>query len=161
MKKLFLSLLAILALSKIAGAVSTPDEWNYIPYSSYTDVATTGNMMFSSAPIQFVGITVSSPALGSFLAIYRSTTPVWTPDISTQAFISTDYVGLNGGPQFIDLFDMKNTSYTHINKSGNAKIIIWIHCPKPNLKSNEIYAGFCPGLPFSGQLGAPMIRISP
>lgn len=150
MKKLLFLIVGILALGTRVHAMD-PEELMYVPYSSYSDVSTNGNMMFSSASVQFVGITISSPAPSSFLAIYRSTSASWTPDISTQVFIWTDYAGNNGGPQYVDLFGMRNDSYTHINKAGGAKVILWIQCPRPRLKNNERPWGFCPGLATNGQ----------
>lgn len=159
MKKLLLAALGLFAISGLAHAMA-PEELQYVPFSSFTDVSTNGNMLFSSAPIAFVGITVSSPAVGSSITIYRSTSPTWTPDISTQAMIVTDYVNLNGGPQFVDLFGMTNTSYTHINKAGTAKLIFWINCPREKVKNGQPYWGFCPGLPVNAQLNSPMMRLS-
>lgn len=159
MKKLLFLTLGLL-FSYVPAHALTPEELQYVPYSSFTDANTNGNMMFSSAPVAFIGVTISSPAPNSSFTIYRSTSPTWTPDVSTQVFVWTDYAGNNGGPQFVDMFGMKNASYTHINKAGNAKLIIWIQCPKENLKGNEPYWGFCPGLPFTGQLGARQMRLS-
>lgn len=160
MKKLFL-FFALLGVAAKAYAL-TPEELVYVPFSSYTDVSTNGNMLFSSAPIDIIGLTISSPAPNSSLTIYRSTTPIWKSDLSTQAFVWTDYAGNNGGPQYLDFMGgIKNSSYTYINKAGNAKLIIWVQCLKENLKGNEPYWGFCPGLSWSGELDGPMNRLSP
>lgn len=153
MKKLFLLLIALFFGASAAHALM-PEELTYAPISSYTDANTNGNMLFTSATIHIIGVTISSPGTGnSSLTFYRSTSPAWTPDVSTQAFIWTDYAGNNGGPQYVDMFGMKNASYTHINKNGNAKLIIWVQCPKPSLRGNEVGWGFCPGLSYSGQNG--------
>lgn len=150
MRKIFLFIAAILLGNTLVHA-RMPQELQYVPYSSYTDVSTNGNMMFSSATIQFDAITISSPSPNSSITIYRSTSPTWTPDISTEVFINTDYVGSH--PTSIDLYGFKNSSYTHINKVGNAKLIFWVQCPQPILKLNEFPWGFCPGLPWNGQGG--------
>lgn len=159
MKKLFLAFLLLFALNHLAHALM-PEEFAYIPTSSFTDVDTAGNMMFSSAPIRFIGVTISSPGTNnSSLTIYRSTNPAWSKDTSTQVFIATDFLNVNSGPIFVDLFGITNTSYTHINKNGTAKLIIWVQCVKENLKSGQPYWGFCPGLPLSsGERNAQMMR---
>lgn len=147
MKKFLLLIFAFFALYGVARA-NTPDDFNYIPYSSYTEVGTGGTVMLTSATVQFAGITISSPAPNSYIAIFRSTTPVFTANIASQAVICTDYYAPNTGPTFVDMFDMKNTSYTYINKVGTAKIIYWFRCPPPTKQRN----GFCPGLPWNGSM---------
>lgn len=145
MKKLLFAF-GLLFVSSLAKADS-PSEWNYIPITSYTEVATPGPVMFTSATIQFVGVSISSPAPGSSLVIFRSTSAVWTSDISTQTSFSTSYLDLNNAPSFIPLFEMKNTSYTYINKIGTAKITLWFRCPK----RRDTEPGLCPGLGYFGK----------
>lgn len=152
MKKNLFILLGSIFLSAPVYSL-TRDDLVAVPYSSFTDANTNGNMMFTSAAVHIIGVTISSPAPNSSITFYRSTSVAWSPDISTQAFIATSYTLNAAAPTFIDLFGMKNTSYTHINKVGNAKIIIWTRCPPPNLKVSEVGWGFCPGLPLNGQNG--------
>lgn len=150
MKKLLFALFALFFVRAFARAFD-PEDFNYPPISSYTDTSTGGTVLFTSAAIVWDGVTIGSPAAGSFLAIYRSTSPQWDNNLSTETFVSLDYVGLNGGPTFLDFLDMKNTSYTYINKNGGAKITMWFRCPHQNLKSNEPYSGLCPGLGPNGR----------
>ncbi len=148
MRKLLFFLFGFLAFRGIA--LATPEEWNYIPYSSYTEVATPGPILFTSATIQFVGVMIGSPSVNAngFISIFRSTSNVFTNNIATQTLFSTDYLSVNDGPIFIPLFEMKNTSFTYISKAGNAKVTYWIRCvPTPR---NRL--GICPGLPWNGSL---------
>lgn len=150
MKRLFLSLISVIAFASIARAISTPAEWNYIPVSSFTDTTTgAAPVLFSSYPaIQLMSIAVTSGAAGSFVAFYRSTGSVWDPGLSTWVFLNTDYNYPQGGLNQLDLFDLKSTSFTWIQKVGNARIIMFYHCARPvNLKGNELIPGFCPGIP--------------
>lgn len=147
MKRLFLALGVLTLLSGIARA-GTPEEWNYIPYSSFSITATPGTVLFTSATIQFVAITISSPAIGSSITIFRSTSPTFTADITTQAFINTDYSYMTGSIH-LPLYEMKNTSYTYINKVGGAITTIWLRCVPPTKSRN----GLCPGLSGTGQYG--------
>ena len=144
MKKIFLTILAILCLHGIgrAGLI----EWQYIPRSSYTEVPTNGGaILFSSAPIQFVGVTVSSPSSGSSVTIFRSTEDAFSNLIASQVHINTDYFTNYSPSTFIPLFNLKNTSYTYINKIGTAKVIYWFNCV------GETNLGVCPGMSPSGQ----------
>jgi len=137
----------IFALSFLMGGVlhaSGLPEWNYIPRSSYTEVASGGAVLFSSGPIQFVAITVSSASANSYVAIFRSTSATFTADITTQIAIATDAQSIMT-TNYIPLYDMLNTSYTYINKVGPSKLIYWIRCPNNN------NVGACPGLKSSGQ----------
>lgn len=147
MKKLFLSLFAILSFAKMAHA--EPADWNYIPITSYTDVATPGTILFTSAPVQFVSLTISSPSPNGYIVIYRSTTPVFTADIATQTYIGNDYLAFNSGPTEIDMHEMKNTSFTYISKVGTAKVTMYLRCSPP-AKTRQ---GLCPGLPWNGSMG--------
>ncbi len=126
-----------------------PVDWNYIPSSSYTEVGTSGPIFFSSGTIQIIGVTISSPASNSWIAFFRSTTPVLTTDIATQTLISTDYLGSNNSATFIPMFEMQNDSYTYLSHFGNSKLTIWLRCPR---KASAIAGyGTCPGLKSSGQ----------
>jgi len=143
-------LLAILGLLFLTASVkaATPEEWNYIPMSSWTNVATGGPILFTSATIQFVGVTISSPSApaGGKIIIYRSTSAAFTLDIATQTTISTEFNTFAAeSNHFIPLFEMKNTSYTYLNKIGDAEVTYWIRC----VGKSEI--GVCPGLKGSGQ----------
>ena len=146
MRKLLLALGVLFLGVKVHAG---PIAWNDIPNSSYTDVGSGGNIMFSSCPTQFVGVTIASPSANGFIAFYRSTTSIWTPDLSTQTIIGTDYNPFNQSTIFVPLFDMRNTSYTHINKVGVAKVTYWFKCTKEN--SSAANTGLCPGLGYSGQ----------
>ena len=139
MKKILLAL-AILGVSSTGRAI-TPAEYAYVPSSSYSIVATDGPILFTSAPIQFVGVTVSSPVLGGFMAFFKSTSSAFTADISTWTVVRTEFNIMNAGPNnHTPLFDMRNTSYTYINKVGAAETTIWFRC----VGATEI--GNCPGL---------------
>lgn len=145
MKKLFLAALGIVSFWAQAHAI-TLEEFNYIPVSSFTDASTPGPIMFTSATIQFVGVTVASPSANGYIAFYRSTSPVFTADIATQTVVGTDDLPANSDV-FVPLFEMKNTSYTFLSKVGNAQVTLWFRCPK----RLEIAPGVCPGLKYSGQ----------
>lgn len=145
MKKLFLSLFAFLALAGYVKAGT--EDWNNVAITSYTEASTVGPVLFTSATIQWVAVTISSPAPNSYLAIYRSTSASFTADITTQALISTGASDLTGdGAMTIPLYEMRNTSFTYWNKSGNAKLILWYRYP-PMPKGR---AGNNPGLSGSG-----------
>lgn len=144
-KKLFFSIL-ILAFAK--SAFASTEDWNNIPISSYTDAASGGAVLFTSQTVQFVGITVSSPSPNAVLAIFRSTSSIFTPDVATQTLVNMDYQAVNTNPNFVPMFEMRNASYTYINKVGAGKITIWFRCPN-NLKPGVL--GLCPGMNYSGQ----------
>lgn len=152
MRKLLLVVGGIFAAVCGASAAPTPADWNYIPLSSYTDVTTPGPILFTSATIQFVGITVNpSSATGTgYVALYRSTTPVFTSDIATQTLVNTAYQSYLQAPIFIPLFEMKNTSYTFLSKTGNAQVTLWIRCVPPT----KARTGICPGLPWNGSMSS-------
>lgn len=144
MKKLSL-ILGILFLAGKAHAI-VKEEFNYIPYSSFTDVATPGTILFTSASINLVGVTIASGALNSYLVIYRSTSDAFGANVATQTLIDLNSNVSNFNNQFVPLFEAKNDSYTYINKVGTAKITIWTRC---NQKMGG-RAGNCPGLPTGG-----------
>lgn len=149
MKKLLLGILGLVAFSGVAHA--GPEDFNYIPYSSYSDVATPGTVLLTSCPIQIAAIMLSSGATNGSITLYRSTTPVFTADISTQTVIGTDFLTFNTGPLLLPLggFEIKNESYTYINKQGAAKVTMFIRC-FPNKKGQRV--GLCPGLPTNGSM---------
>lgn len=148
MKKFLFLLLGLVTLSFRAHA--SPEEFNYIPYSSYSDVPTNGTVLFTSCPVQLVGAIVSSGAANGSLSFSRSTSAIFTPDISTQTVIGTDYQTLNTTPGMVDFFGIRNDSYTYINKQGAAKVTLFIRC-FPNRKGQRV--GLCPGLPWNGSMG--------
>lgn len=145
MKKYLFLIFAMLAVSKAHAFNAT--DWNYIPMSTYTELATAGAVSFASGPIQFAGVTVGSPAANSYLVLFRSTSAVFTPDIATQTLITTDWS--SNFPTFIPMFEMQNDSYTYWSKLGNAKLTLWIRCPKrePSVGGYNV----CPGLTPSGK----------
>lgn len=147
MKKFLLILFGLASLSFRAHADST--DFNYISYSSYSDVATPGTILFSSSPWQLVGLVISSGAANGSITFYRSTTSVFTADIATQTVIGTDYVTFNTTPGQMDMYGIRNDSYTYINKQGAAKVTMFIRC-FPNRKGQRV--GVCPGLPASGRM---------
>lgn len=154
MKRLLASLIGLFVFAASAHAISTPNEWNYIPTSSFTDTTTGGApVLLSSYPaVQFVGVMVGSAAPGAFLALYKSTGPVWDPGLSTWTFINLDYNFSQAGPTQYEFYDLKSTSFTWIQKVGNARITMFFHCAKPTaLKLNEPIPGFCPGFPINGR----------
>lgn len=121
-KLLFLGLLFLTAKSY----AFNPKDWDYIPGSSYTE-AGSGLQLLSSGTIQMIGVTISSPGANSYVSFFRSTSASPTPDMSTQALISTDYNNPQM-PTFIPLFEAQNDSYTYVNKVGNAKLTYWLRC---------------------------------
>lgn len=145
MKKL---LLAILFFTAVKAHAVVQEEFNYIPVASYTEITTPGTVLFTSASINFVGVTVASGAPNAYLAIFRSTSATFTADIATQTLIGADFFNTNYGTNFVPLFEMQNDSYTYINKSGNAKMTIWVRCRKRSSTAQ----GFCPGLTYNGQI---------
>ena len=150
MRKLILSLGILFLGTKLhAGTIA----WNDIPVSSYTDVGTGGPIQFSSTPIQFVGITVSSPSPNGYIAIYRSTSASFTADVGTQTLIGTDYSPIFSGIVYYPLFETRNTSYTYISKVGTAKVTYWFKCPN---ESSTRVQGICPGLTYSGGISTPL-----
>lgn len=138
MKKILLSL-GLLLLGSLAHA-GLP-EWNYIPRSSFTSAGNPGVMTFSTVPIQFVGMTVGVKATGN-VAIYRSTSPTFYAGITTQTVMDT-------GDQtyFFPMFDMRNTSYTYIYKSGGAAVTLWFRC----VGTTKDQEAACPGLSVTGR----------
>lgn len=120
MKKLFLTLALFFGFCGVSFAGLSED--NYPVKSSYTEVATTGWVVFSTGPTRFEGIVISSPAPNSFIVFLRSTSPFVTPNLATQTLVSTNYVASNQATQNVDLYGMTNTSYTIINKVGTAKV---------------------------------------
>lgn len=146
MKRLILAILFFGIAGKLH-AISQ-DEFNYIPITSYTEASTPGTILFTSASVNFVGVTIASPSANAYIAIFRSTSPTFTADIATQTIIGADYQSINTGGDFIPLMEMQNDSYTYINKSGPSKMTIWIRCRKRSITS----PGVCPGLPSSGQI---------
>lgn len=145
MKKLFLSLIALFVCG-VAHATMA-EEFNYVPFSSYTDAATAGPVLFTSASVQFVGVTISSPSDGGigYIAFYRSTSAAFTANLATQTLINTSFLQ-TGGPVYIPLFEMKNDSYTYFSKVGLADVTIWLRYPA--MKKGRV--GTYPGLPTSG-----------
>lgn len=151
MKKILLSIFGFFACTSISHAIMA-EEFNYVPYSSFTDAATAGPILFTSATIKFVGITVSSPAPNGYIALFRSTSPTFLSDQATQTVVGMDH-SPSGPDVFIPLFLTTNSSYTYISKSGTGQATIWFFC-RPNSKSgqsNVPVQGLCPGLPISGQ----------
>lgn len=154
MKRLLASLISILAFASFSEAISTPNEWNYIPTSSFTDTTTgAAPVLLSSYPaVQFVGVMVGSSAPGAFLALYKSTGSVWDPGLSTWTFINLDYNFAQAGPTQYEFYDLKSTSFTWIQKVGSARITMFFHCAHPTaLKGNELIPGFCPGTPVTNR----------
>ena len=138
MLKAVLFLLAFLAVSWVHAG---PEEWNYVPISSYTEVTTPGVVRFSSSPIRWVGMTISSPSSGSggYVAIFKSSNEVVTPDLSTTTLVHTTYSGENDVPVYIPLMNVFSSSHTFLSKAGNAKVTLWFHC---TAEPNRV----CPGL---------------
>lgn len=141
MKKL-LFLIPFLIITK-AFAFNEKD-WAYIPISSYVAEATLGPVFFSSGPIQFIGVTVSSPAPNAWMTIFRSTSPVYYSKIATQTIIPADFPPSSPPSGFVPLHEMQNDSYTYISRNGTAKYTIWLRCPRktPNVGGYNV----CPGL---------------
>ena len=147
MKKLFVAI-ALAFIPALSHAGIEAD--NYIPISSYSDVATPDVVMFTSASVKFIGVQISSPAANGYLVFYRSTTSVFTANLATQTLILTDYLPYNQGSVFVPLFEMENTSYTFMSKVGAARLTIWMRCKDSQYAPNSKYKGFCPGLGTSG-----------
>ena len=152
MKKL-LVVLAILLFSKSAQAIM-PEEFNFVPHTSYTEVATPGTILFTSATINWVGITIDSPSAlgtGGLIAIQRSTSATFTPNlITTMTKIITDLTMTQTYPAFIPLFELQNTSYTYLTKVGIASVNYWFRCLERDRHPTPIN-GLCPGVDPSSQ----------
>jgi hypothetical protein len=134
MKKLILSLFVLTITSPLFAG------FRDMRVSSYTDIDTSGPIMFSSAPMQFIAITISTPAPNSFVSFFRSTSPVFNAFLTTQTKVNT----WNGNVNYIPMYDMYNESYTFMNKVGNAEITIWYEC------TGLTSLGVCPGLDRNG-----------
>ena len=139
MKKLLLT-----ALFSIVGSTAYSASFAEVPVTSFTDVATNGAMMFSSAPIRFIAVTISTPSDNGYIAFFRSTSPVFTANITTQTKINTNFAPGNSYPQTVPLYDMYNDSYTYFSKFGNAEVTLWFKC------TGSTNLGVCPGLKRSG-----------
>ena len=114
-------------------------KWNYATFSSYTVADTKGAVLFSSANIRWIGITVGLEAAGN-VAIFRSTSPTFTTNLGTQTLVDT-----SDSPHFFPMHDVYNGSYTYIHKNGTAKVTYWYRCT-PSLEGS----GVCPGLKLGG-----------
>lgn len=138
MKKLIL--IAALLLGGIASKVQAgPASWEYT-HSSFTNVATAGPIMFTSHTIQWVGVGISSGVPGSFVSFFRSTGPTFTPDLSTMTIIRTETSPLVAHMEFVELPEIRNSSYTFINKVGTAELTYFYKC----IGVSDI--GRCPGI---------------
>ena len=95
--------------------------------SSFSDVSTGGGLpvMVSSAPIQFVAITISSGVLNGLVSLYKSTSPTWTTDIGTWTRVNCH------DPKDYSLHDIEFTggtstfTYTYLQVSGNCERTIY------------------------------------
>ena len=144
MKKLILFLGAFFLISPVKAVVMSND----VPMSSYSAVDSGGIVMFTSAAIQFIAVNVSSPSLvGGFVTIYRSTNPLFTLDIVTQTSVNTYFGGpVSQQPVSIPLYNMTNSSYTFIQKSGIGQTTLFYRCPTVGS-----HGGLCPGISGTGQ----------
>lgn len=126
MKKVLLAVAAILVMGAPALAF-VAEEYNRVALSSYTDAQTFqgGPVMFSSAPITFEAINVASAVPNSYITIWRSTTPTFTNDLATQTVINTGPVTPGAFMQPVPLYNITNTSYTFIQKVGQAQVTIF------------------------------------
>src|SRR5437868_184923 len=140
MKKLLFAFVSLLLFCRNSHALI--EEWNYLPNSSFTDVATPGPIMFTSATIQFVSIIISSTAPNSYLAFYRSTSSAFTANLDTQVLINTDYQTYSNGPTYVPLEDIRNSSFTYFSKVGTARVMMLIRCIRTKLDA----PGICPSL---------------
>lgn len=137
MKKIILAL-AVLFTGALAFAES---PWAYPPRSVFFNTASGGPVLFSSASISFIGVTISSPTAAGKIIIYRSTSATFTLDIQTQTIINTQFTDNSGGVnQVIPLYNMTNTSYTYINRTSAAEGTLWFRCV------GQDTIGVCPGL---------------
>lgn len=144
MKKLLLILGILLGTAQLKAAQV---DWNIVPTSTYTILDSGGQQFFSSATIQFVAIQLSSAGAGggnNFITFYRSTSPSFTQDLSTQVSVNLASTGIQL-PFTVPLYDITNTSYTYYQKGGTAGITIFFRC------LNLSRGGVCPGLRTSGQ----------
>lgn len=147
MRKLFLLLIAGLSASYVH-AIAV-EEFNYIPLSSYTEATTAGPVLFASAPLQLIGVSVSSPVPNSYVTFWRSTSPAFTTDITTQTVIYTGWNAGSSGPAFMPMFEVKNASYTYFQKVGAAQVTIWFRGTRKGMSEPGI-ATF-PGLGPNGK----------
>lgn len=97
--------------------------------SSFSDVATVGPVMLASGTIRFIACEISSGASNGSITIYRSTSPNFTPDISTQTRMSCAFQVTNTNPNPIDLYGMENDSYTFVQRVGNCEAVLWFTFP--------------------------------
>ena len=137
MKKILLTL-AVLALGPFAYA-AVPSG-NEIPLSSFSATSQPAPFLFSSATIQLVGVTITSPAANGKLIIYFSTSSNYFSAIATKTIVNLSYQVNSVGNQFVPLFDIRNTSFTYLQKIGDALTTIWLRCTGI---TNE---GVCPGI---------------
>lgn len=157
MKKLVLIVITIFMGSLLhAWSGELDNKWGVLR-TSYTQGATPGAILFTSATIRLEAVNVI-PAPGALFAFFRSTTgPVFKFDISTWTEINVDTTTSNpGGP----LYGIESTSFTYINRVGESRVTIifrckdWVFQPyDPVTKTG--YNGLCPGLPWSGNKGRP------
>ena len=137
MKKILLTL-AVLALGPFAFAAAP--SGNEIPLSSFSVTGQPAPFLFSSATIQLVGVTITSPAANGKLIVYFSTSANYFAAITTKTIVNLSYQNNYVGNQFVPLFDIRNTSYTYLQKIGDAITTIWLRCMGI---TNE---GVCPGV---------------
>src|SRR3990167_6297539 len=145
MKKLMLLLFTVVA--GLAPFVHASDESveGYVTISSWSVSDSRGPVMFSSGTIQFVGVTIYSPAVAGYISFYRSTSSVFTNDIATQTMIACNWSSVNTNPVFIPLFYMSNSSFTYVQRNQACNATIWFKWP--DLSSNPVKVG----LPWNGQ----------
>lgn len=153
-KKGMMALFLMLAFAGFSSAASKYDEG--VTYTSHTAAATAGTILFTSATVRFIGVTVSSSAENSRIAFFRSTRSILTPDIASQTVVNTGFNTQNTGNNFSPLWDMENSSFTLINKLGTAEVTYFFKCIEydgndsiPNKRG--VSKGLCPGLPWSGR----------
>lgn len=139
MKKIIFAIAFLFSLSY--AKADDPGQACTTCLSSYTIGATGGAILFTSATINFIGITISSSAPNSYVAFYKSTSAVFTADISTLTSLATDYQSQNNNSSLVPIPWMANSSYTYINKVGGAILTYWFKC-YPSVKGN---LGLCGG----------------
>lgn len=131
MKKILAASLFLMAMAPALALAYGYDDYGEKIQSSYSDVATGGPVLFASGTVQFVGITISSPAPLGYIAFYRSTSTTFTSEIATQTKVDCSYQSVNTGPDFVPLFGMENTSYSYVSRFGACNATIWFTWPDP------------------------------
>lgn len=167
-------IMAVLGILFLLGGISAKARADGFDFggkviSTFSDVATGASqsgtpVMLASGTIRFIATVISSGASNGSITIYRTTSSVFTADISTQIRYSCGFLTTNTNPNPIDMFGMENDSYTFIQRIGACEATLFFTFPDYTRSNPVGYIVDCPtcttnspvspnnvGLPYNGQ----------